>query len=445
MFKRKILSKLEAWKHDDRHKPLILRGARQVGKTTVVNEFGLQFDNYLYFNLERKEMVRLFEMDIPLNDLVNMLFASSGKQKQEGDTLIFIDEIQNSPKTIALLRYFYEQRPDLYVIAAGSLLENIVDVKVSFPVGRVQYLALRPCSFYEFLGAVDKSDLLAILSQKAAYTVAFHDQLMHLFNLYAIVGGMPEAVQRYAETQDIIAIEDVYETLVQAYKDDSEKYAKGNKLTDVVRFILSYGWAISGETITLGNFANSGYKSREVGEAFRLLEKAMLLELVYPVSSTQLPVIPETKRAPKLIWFDTGLVNYQAGIRKEIIGSTEMVDSWRGHIAEQITAQELLSMEDRVGQHRSFWARPNNGAEIDFLFQHNSKLYPIEVKSGTNAHLRSLQVFIDNSNIDIAIRIWSKPYSVDLVKTPNGKVFRLINLPFYLIGRLHQVLDEVGQ
>ena len=389
------------------------------------------------------ESVILFEMDIPLNDLVNMLFASLGKSQREGSTLIFIDEIQNSPKTIALLRYFYEQRPDLYVIAAGSLLENLVDVNVSFPVGRVMYMALRPCSFYEFLGAIGKTNLLAVLSQKPEYTVVFHEQLMHHFNQYTIIGGMPEAVQRYAETQDIVAIEDVYETLVQAYKDDSEKYVRGNKLTEVVRFILSYGWGFSGETITLGNFANSGYKSREVGEAFRLLEKAMILELVYPVSSTQMPIIPETKRMPKLIWFDTGLVNYQAGIRKEIIGSTDMVDSWRGHLAEQITAQELLSIEDRVGQHRSFWARPNNGAEVDFIFTHNSRLYPIEVKSGTNARLRSIHVFMDNSNIDTAIRVWSNPYSVDKVMTPNGKEYRLINLPFYLIGNLHQVLDEV--
>lgn len=443
MFRRNIISKLEAWKQDKKHKPLILRGARQVGKTTVVNEFGSQFDNYLYFNLERNENAKLFEMEIPLDDLVNMLYASVGKVKKEGTTLVFIDEIQNSPKTIALLRYFYEQRPDLYVIAAGSLLENLVDVKVSFPVGRVQYLALRPCSFSEFLGAIGKNNLLAVLSQKAEYTVAFHEQLMHLFNQYTIVGGMPEAVQQYAETQDVIGIEDVYETLVQAYKDDSEKYVRGNKLTDVVRFVLSYGWAFSGETITLGNFANSGYKSREVGEAFRLLEKAMLLELIYPVSSTQLPIIPETKRMPKLIWFDTGLVNYQAGIRKEIIGSTDMVDSWRGHIAEQITAQELLTLDDRVGQHRSFWAKPNNGAEVDFIFAHNSKLYPIEVKSGTNAHLRSLQVFMDSSGVNIAIRIWSKPYSVDKVKTIHGKEFTLINLPFYLIGNLRSVLDAV--
>lgn len=180
MFRRNIISKLEAWKQDKKHKPLILRGARQVGKTTVVNEFGSQFDNYLYFNLERNENAKLFEMEIPLDDLVNMLYASVGKVKKEGTTLVFIDEIQNSPKTIALLRYFYEQRPDLYVIAAGSLLENLVDVKVSFPVGRVQYLALRPCSFSEFLGAIGKYNLLAVLSQKAEYTVAFHEQLMHL-------------------------------------------------------------------------------------------------------------------------------------------------------------------------------------------------------------------------------------------------------------------------
>ena len=443
MFKRKILEKLEEWKNANRHKPLILRGARQVGKTTLVNEFGSHFENYLYFNMERNENVKLFEMDINIDDLVSMLFASLGKAKKEGKTLIFIDEIQNSPKTIALLRYFYELRPDLYVIAVGSLLENLVDVKVSFPVGRVQYLALRPCSFYEFLGAIAKNDLLAILSQKLEYTVAFHEQLMHQFNQYAIIGGMPEAIQQYAETKDVVAIEDVYETLVQAYKDDAEKYVVGNKLTDTVRFILSYGWAFAGETITLGNFANSGYKSREVGDAFRLLEKAMLLELVYPVSSTQMPVIPETRRMPKLIWFDTGLVNYQAGIRSEIIGSTDMVDAWRGHIAEQITAQELLALEDRVGQHRAFWAKPNNGAEVDFVVSHDSRLYPIEVKSGTNSHLRSLQVFMDSSNVDVAIRIWSKPYSVDEIKTVNGKTFKLVNLPFYLIGRIHDVLNAM--
>lgn len=156
-----------------------------------------------------------------------------------------------------------------------------------------------------------------------------------------------------------------------------------------------------------------------------------------------MPAIPETRRMPKLVWFDTGLVNYQAGIRHEIIGSTEMVDSWRGHIAEQIVAQELHTLDDKVSSRRSFWARPNNGAEVDFVISHRSRIYPIEVKSGINAHLRSLQVFVDNSNVDIAIRVWSKQYSVDTVRTPAGKQFRLINLPFYLISRIEGIIDAL--
>ena len=443
MFRRKVISKLEAWRQDEHHKPLILRGARQVGKTTIVNQFGESFQNYLYFNLEIQENVHLLEMDIPLSSLVQLMFARLGVSPKEGDTLIFIDEIQNSPKTIARLRYFYEQRPDLYIIAAGSLLENLVDVKVSFPVGRVQYLAMRPCSFCEFLEAIGKGNLLNVISQNWEYASPFHNELMHLFNQYTIVGGMPEAVQKYAETGDVLALDDIYETLIQSYKDDSEKYVKGNKLTDVVRFLLTYGWAFAGETITLGNFANSGYKSREVAEAFRLLEKAMLLELIYPVSSTQIPAIPETRRRPKLVWFDTGLVNYQAGVRQDIIGSTEMVDSWRGHIAEQVVAQELQALDDRVSSRRSFWARANNGAEVDFIITYKSKIYPVEVKSGTNAHLRSLQVFIDNSPADIAVRVWSNPFSVDNLTTPNGKQFRLINLPFYLIWRIDSILQSL--
>ena len=444
MFTRDILQQMELWKVSEVHKPLILRGPRQVGKTTVVDEFGKQFDNYLYFNMELPANLRLFEMEISIDELVGMLFASKGLKQNPGTTLIFIDEIQNSPKTIALLRYFYEQRPDLYVVAARSQLENVVDVNASFPVGRVQYLAVHPCSFNEFLGALGKQNLLQIISQKPELTVAFHSELMHLFNLYSIVGGMPEAVQHYASTGDIVATAEVYETLIQAYKDDVEKYVKGNKLTDVVRFVLSYGWAFAGETVTIGNFANSGYKSREVGEAFRVLEKAMLLELVYPTSSTKMPAIPETKRKPKLIWFDTGLVNYQAGVRNEVIGSTEMVDSWRGHIAEQVTAQELLALDSRVGSHRAFWARPNNGAEVDFILHLGTKIYPIEVKSGINSHLRSLQVFMDNTDVDIAVRVWSKPYAVDVVKTPSGKEFKLVNLPFYLISKIEAVIASIS-
>ena len=440
MFQRQIISELVKWRQNQLHKPLILRGARQVGKTTVANSLGASFENYLCFNMEKSQDRKIFEMDLPVNQLVNMLFAAKGVPKVPGDTLIFIDEIQNSPKTIALLRYFYEEVPDIFVIAAGSLLENIVDVKVSFPVGRVDYLALRPCSFYEFMGAMGRSNLMELMSDNPNNSVPFHTELMNFFQQYMLVGGMPEIVNTFSNSRDLFSLDNYYESLITSYKDDVEKYVKGKQLTDVVRHILSYGWAYSGETITLSNFANSSYRSREVSDAFMLLAKAMLVELCYPTASPIMPIIPQTNRRPKLLWFDTGLVNYQAGLRKSIIGADDVIDVWKGHIAEQVVAQELLALNNKVGEKRAFWSRLNNGAEVDFIYQHDDNIYPIEVKNGINSHLRSLHAFMDISPVDIAVRVWSGSYSENMVSTASGKKFKLINLPLYMVWLLPKIL-----
>ena len=445
MFKRDILFHLERWKDDTHRKPLILRGARQVGKTTVVNEFGKQFDNYLYLNLEKREAASLFELNVSLKDLMPLFFAHCGKIRNEGTILLFIDEIQNSAKAVALLRYFYEELPDIYVIAAGSLLENLIDVRVSFPVGRVQYMALRPCSFREFLGAVGEEPLLSVLD-KPEITLAFHDRLMLLFNIYTLIGGMPEVVQLYAERRDILSLESTYETLLQGYRDDVEKYALGKQLPEVIRFILKEGWHKAGQIITLGGFAGSSYNAREVGEAFRLLEKAMIMELVYPTTATEVPAISETKRMPKLVWLDTGLVNYAAQVQKEVFGAKDIMDAWRGMIAEHIVAQELLTLTDKVSQKRNFWVRgkSESAAEVDFIWVQDSKIYPIEVKAGHNAHLRSLHSFMNRSSQTVAVRVWSQPYSIDEVTTIEGKTFQLVNLPFYLVGGLGEILKETS-
>lgn len=443
MFERHIISQLRIWKQRSNRKPLVLRGARQVGKTTVVQSFGKEFDNYLYFNLDVDNDRAMFERNLPLNDLVDLLFARSGKKKRAGSTLLFIDEIQNSPKTISLLRYFKEQRPDLHVISAGSLLENLVDVNASFPVGRVDYMALRPCSFSEFLSALGKDHLLYFIDNPALSSAA-HDELMSLFNQYAIVGGMPEAVQAYADSRDVLALDDIYESLVQGYKDDAEKYARKGKLAEVVRFLLGAAWSNAGQMVTLGGFADSDYKSREVGEAFRLLQKAMLLELVYPTTSVLVPALGEEKRQPKLIVLDVGLANYQAGVRKELIGAKDILDVWRGHLAEQVVAQELLALNDKVSQRRQFWVKGKGSAEVDFVLTHDSQLFPIEVKNGRNSHLRSLHAFMDLSPVDIGIRVWSGPYSVDDVETTTGrKKFRLVNLPFYMVGNIEKIIDSL--
>lgn len=441
MFQRNALSYLRNWATKPNRKPLVLRGARQVGKTTLVNEFGKEFDNYLYVNLEKTNAAQIFETTNDVNEILTAIYLFCNKPRNIGKTLLFIDEIQQSPKAVAQLRYFYEDFPDIHVIAAGSLLESLIDTHISFPVGRVEYMALRPCSFLEFLGAIGEIEL-----QKALSTMlipeAIHSKTMHLFNTYALIGGMPEVVNHYAQYRDLVANRDVYESLLTGYKDDVEKYSKNNTMAHVIRFVLQEGWAFATQRITLGSFAGSSYKSREMGEAFRALEKTMLVELVYPTLQYLTPIHPELKRSPKLLWLDTGLANYAAGIQKEVFGATDIIDAWRGKVAEHIVAQELLTSGCSVSAKRNFWVREKKGAdaEVDFLIQIDSNVIPIEVKSGHNAKLKSLHIFMENTNHNMAVRVWSNPFSIDKVVTSTGKEFSLYNIPFYYVGVLERVL-----
>ena len=177
-----------------------------------------------------------------------------------------------------------------------------------------------------------------------------------------------------------------------------------------------------------------------------VLEKAMIMELVYPTTATEVPAISETKRMPKLVWLDTGLVNYAAQVQKEVFGAKDIMDAWRGMIAEHIVAQELLTLTDKVSQKRNFWVRgkSESAAEVDFIWVQDSKIYPIEVKAGHNAHLRSLHSFMNRSSQTVAVRVWSQPYSIDEVTTIEGKTFQLVNLPFYLVGGLGEILKETS-
>ena len=443
MFQRESLEKLKQWAAKSKHKPLILRGARQVGKTTLVDEFAKQFDTYLYLNLENKRAKMLFEEDFSMDELVSQIFLFCNKPRKSGKILLFIDEIQYSSSAVACLRYFYEEVPDLFVIAAGSLLETLISTEISFPVGRVEYLAVRPCSFCEFLAAMGETELEKAVKQHAI-PKTIHSKVMSLFNTFTFTGGMPEIVAHFAENRDFISLNEMYDTLLTSYRDDVEKYAKNDTMKHIIRYILKEGWSYALQRITLGNFANSSYKSREMGEAFRTLEKTMLLELVYPAISTLLPAPADLKRSPKLIWNDVGLVNYAANIQKEVFESKDILDAYRGKIAEQIVAQELLAYETRVSSQRAFWVREKKGsdAEVDFILQYDSKIIPIEVKSGHNAKLRSLHLFMENAPHNIAVRIWSQPFSIDEITTPNGKKIKLLNLPFYYVGQLDVILNE---
>jgi predicted AAA+ superfamily ATPase len=445
MFARNIENELLKWSLRADRKPLVLRGARQVGKTTVVNKFGEQFDNYLYINLEKSGAKQLMESTDDVKKLMPLIFLYCNKPQKTGRTLLFIDEIQTSSHALSILRYFYEESPEIFVIAAGSLLETLLDKHVSLPVGRVEYMAIHPCSFTEYLTAIDKGRFVELIT-KAELPNAFHEEILQYFNLYALIGGMPEVVARYAVNTDIVALSRIYNQILNGYKNDVEKYAETNKQAQVIRYILDEGWAFAGQAITLGGFAASAYKARETGGAFRTLNKAMLLELVYPTTNVILPAVSDLKKSPKLFWLDAGLVNYASGIQKEYLLNKDLMDTWRGMAAEQIVAQELKALNFEVGMKRNYWMRNKRGstAEVDFIIVFDGKIIPIEVKSGHNAHLKSIHQFMNETNHDIAIRIWSGMYSIDKVKTIYGKEFRLINLPFYLISALPNVLTDLN-
>ncbi|MDR1919998.1 MAG: AAA family ATPase, partial [Tannerellaceae bacterium] len=222
MFERNAIALLEEWAGRDDRKPLILRGARQVGKTTLVQSFSKSFDTYLYLNMEDEGAVQLFEMRGTMESLISSIFLYCNKARGKGKTLLFIDEIQYSPKAVAKLRYFYEEASYIHVIAAGSLLESLIDTHISFPVGRVEYMAIRPCSFNEFLGALGETELEKAL-RTADIPEALHSRTMDLFNTYTLIGGMPEVVNHYAKNKDLVSINRIYETLLSGYKDDVEK------------------------------------------------------------------------------------------------------------------------------------------------------------------------------------------------------------------------------
>ncbi|MDO5663982.1 MAG: AAA family ATPase [Bacteroidia bacterium] len=445
MINRKLEKELDAWSRNPNRKPLIIRGARQVGKTTLVRKFASKFAVFLQLNLELADDFVIFERTDNVHQALDAIYLHNRKTKQEESTLLFIDEIQQSAKAVAMLRYFYEEYPELHVVVASSLLETLLDKRqISFPVGRVEFLSLRPCNFLEFLDGMNEHFDANLIVEMAATPV--HERVMKLFNAYTIIGGMPAAIMQYAQKRDILSVSPVYESLLVSYREDAEKYASTDTVLRAIRHILDVGWRYAGDVVAFERFGGSAFKSREMGEAFRTIEKALLLELVYSTSETRLPVLPNLRRKPKLVWLDTGLVNYVAGIQTELFTASDIIDTWRGRIAEHIAAQELIGLTDRVSAQRFFWRRDKAGseAEVDFVFPFNGKLIPIEVKSGHNAHLRSLHRFMEAAPHNVAIRVWSQPYSVDSATTPRGKVFTIINLPFYYLCVLPHILQENG-
>ena len=442
MFKRQLLLELENWRQSKPRKPLVIRGARQVGKTTLVNQFATQYEQYIYLNLELSEDKEPFENFTSIEHLINTVFFLKSKTlAKKNTTLIFIDEIQEVPKALNTLRYFYELAPEISVIAAGSMLETLFDKHISFPIGRVEYKVIRPVSFPEFLSAMGETAALEQLTQVPFATFA-HTKLLRLFHTYALIGGMPEIVQHYATHKDLVRLGPMYDSLIIGYMDDVGKYAKSRAQILHLRHCIQSSFAQAGKRIKFEGFGNAAYKSREMGESLRTLEKALLLQLIYPCTTATLPLVPDIKKSPRLQILDSGLLNYFVGIQKEIIGTDDLNKIYQGTLIEHLIGQEILACQYNALSALHFWVREKkeSTAEVDYLFPYDGLIIPIEVKSGKEGTLKSLHSYMDLAPHDMAIQFYAGALNITNAITKNGKQYQILNLPYFLGSQIEQYI-----
>lgn len=435
--KRKALDDLKNWKTDKNRKPLILRGARQVGKTTLVNQFSEEYEQYIYLNLERPDHVHVFDLLDNVQEIVEALFLKFELRLDYSNTLLFIDEIQESPKAIAMLRYFYEDIPELHVISAGSLLEFSLQHVQSFPVGRVSFMYLFPLNFEEFLEANNKKAAIKAFQQIPISELA-QNVLFDLFHSYVLLGGMPEVVKMYIQTKSFVGLNKIYSSIWETYKSDVRKYAKSSTEEKVITHIMGSAYNFLDQRVTFQNFGNSNYKSREVGEAFRSLDEAKVIQLIYPTTQVDYPIIPDFRKKPRLQFLDIGLVNSGLNVQHELIGVKDLSSAYKGALIPQIVTQELISTNKFSYHKPSFWVREKNqsSAEVDLVIQFRGLLIPVEIKSGPVGKLRSLHQFMDACPHHYAVRLYAGKLEIHDAKTINGKSFKLLNLPYFLGSKL---------
>jgi predicted AAA+ superfamily ATPase len=449
MFDRNCYDHFQQWADKPSRKPLVIRGARQVGKTSAVIHFAQSyFDELIYLNLEKKEACAVFSEIAEISQLIVAIELHTQKKIIPGKTLLFIDEIQNSAHAMTQLRYLYEEMPALHVIAAGSLLEVATkDKGFSFPVGRVEFCYMAPVRFDEFIKALGYHQSAAFLSQQKLYDSipeSIHNTLNKQFREYVAIGGMPEAVQVYSESKSPLDIVPVYESLLTGFLDDVYKYSTTAK-APYLQHVIEHAPRYAGKAVAYEKFAGSSYRSREMSETFSTLEKAFLLRRVYPSSAVSPPLENNYRRRPKLLFLDVGLVCYTLGAVQAVLSTTELIDTFQGQIAEQVVGQTLSSRSFSQKSVLSYWLRDKKGvsAEVDYLLPFNDMIIPIEVKSGRSGKLRSLWEYVERSTLSFAVRIYSGPLQIDTIKTRSGKPFQLVSIPFYLTHRVGELLEEI--
>lgn len=441
---RDALLDLQRWFNRPSRKPLILRGARQVGKTTLVRQFAKIMNlDLIEINLELDRDLRKEFQSLNLKRIEEAISFAKGKTISQ-KSLLFIDEIQVEPAALTALRYFYEEKTDWAVIAAGSLLEFALgETPHSMPVGRVEFYFIGPLTFNEFvknIGTQQVSDLLLTWSPGKIISEIVHNKLLDLYYEFLMVGGMPEAVREYKKTRQFQDVTRVHNSIILTYKSDFGKYAK-RVPHERLESVFEYSLTKLGQKVKYNEICE-GLHSNTVKNAIELLVKAQLVYKVLHSSASGIPLTAvENSKVYKFLALDVGLVSsafkFQINEVRKFFESPPdgLIILHKGTISEQFVGQHLLYVNPFEEPALHYWLRElsTQKAEVDFLISQGTQIMPVEVKSGRTGSIKSLALFASEKNIKKVMKISTKPFAVSQRKNLEHSL-ELIEVPFYLIG-----------
>jgi len=429
--KREIEITFVEWKMSKFRKPLIIRGARQVGKTYSVTKFGKNhFKTFIKLDFERDRTIhRIFEGDLSTEKLILEIELHTNTRVEPGETLVFFDEIQECERAILSLRYFYEEIPELHIMAAGSMLEFTLG-SISFPVGRISFEWMRPMTFHEFLNASNKEMLaehLPCLSNLKPISETVHIKIIEQLKLYLLCGGMPEAVKRFRETSSLTESFGVHEEIYQSYLQSLAKYNKRadiDSLDHIMRSVHSH----VGNQVKYTRL-DPDRRIDKTKNSLRILERTLFLHMIKSSDATGVPLNAEaSSRIIKPLFLDVGLMQYHCGIHpSDILNAKDLAVVYKGALAEQFVGQELLAAGGSENCKLFYWSRAkkSSSAEVDYLLVKNGKIFPIEVKSGPAGRLKSLHIFLkEHHNV-------TNGYVMSPVVFEKTNVDKLIFMPVY--------------
>lgn len=431
---RSLSSSLDKWAEDASSSGLILYGARQTGKTTLVENVSQKFRQVIRLDLKAPSDVEIFRKSGSSGAFLETLLFLKGKDALRKRSLIFFDCTCRDPQVINLAEDIISKHPGLKVILSCAL--ELPQVPRGFSV-----LYLQPFSFHEFLKAYGDKDSIEAFSEVPFPVSGFHD-LLNLFHQYCLVGGMPAAVKKFVQTKSLASLKPVYEGILDEFYTDIGETSFRQKKKDLLILTLQNAFMYAGTRIKFNAFGNVPFGSREMAYIFRYLESSMLLSLNYPSISTIPPLFPDKNKLPRLQMIDTGLMTYVSGIQNQMIQAMDLNTLFEGQVLRHITGQELLNSSPQVSNKLDYWVRDKaqSSAEVDYVIPFENLIIPIVVKSGEPGRLRSLHQFIDEAPHSFAIRLYAGNVNIRKASTLKGKPYYLLSLPYFLACRIPEHL-----